>query len=863
MEYGLIGEKLGHSFSKDIHNLIGDYDYQLKEIPRDSLNQFMEEKDFKAINVTIPYKQDVIPYLDFIDDAAKAIGAVNTIVNKDGKLFGYNTDYYGMKSLFEKINLDICGKNVLILGTGGTCKTASALVKDLGAKSICIVSRHAGGLENGFPVISYDEALTKTETNVIVNTTPCGMFPKGDEKPISLEKFSNLEGVVDAIYNPNCTELILEAKNRGLKAEGGLFMLVMQAVKAAEFFFGKTVDNQKALEIFSTILGRKENIVLVGMPSCGKTTVGKLVAKMTQREFIDCDVELVKKENRQISEIFAHDGEEYFRNLETQVIKEVSQKTGCVISTGGGAVLREENIHSLKKNGRIYFINRPLQKLLPTSDRPTANSADKIKKLFEVRYPIYKACADEIIDANDYPDNVAKKIIKKAGLENDCKKLKNSQISEKNNLKKQDIAVFEGKSVVKGTIKAPPSKSLAHRMLICAALAEGESHVTNVDFSQDILATLDCIKQLGAKVQIFDDSVKISGTKNVVLDSKTCFDCRESGSTLRFFIPMGMNFSKPGEKITFTGSKVLMTRPLSIYENLCEKSGILFEKKQTENGGKLEISRKNLKKSVENDKKTCEFGLKPGIFEIPGDISSQFITGLLFVLPLLEGDSEIKLTGSVESRSYINLTIQAMRDFEVKVEWKDETTLFVKGNQKYIAKNVAVEGDYSNAAFLDVFNFIGGNVQVLGLNEDSLQGDKVYKTMFESLKNGCPVLNICDCPDLGPILFVVAAFHNGATFTGTKRLAIKESNRGKIMCEELAKFGVKSEYSENQIVIKKSKICEPKEMLLGYNDHRIVMALSTLLCVTGGKINDAHAVSKSYPGYFDDISSLGVKVERL
>lgn len=863
MEYGLIGEKLGHSFSKDIHNLIGDYDYQLKEIPRDSLNQFMEKKDFKAINVTIPYKQDVIPYLDFIDDAAKAIGAVNTIVNKDGKLFGYNTDYYGMKALLDKIGIEISGKNVLILGTGGTCKTALALVKDLGAKSIFIVSRHAGSLENGVPVISYDEALSKTETNVIVNTTPCGMFPKGDEKPISLENFTNLEGVVDAIYNPNSTELILEAKNRGLKAEGGLFMLVMQAVKAAEFFFGKTVDNQKALDIFSTILGRKENIVLVGMPSCGKTTVGKLIAKMTQREFIDCDVELVKKENRQISDIFAQDGEEYFRNLETQVIKEISQKTGCVISTGGGAVLKEENIHSLKKNGRIYFINRPLKNLLPTSDRPTANSADKIKKLFEVRYPIYKACADEIIDANDYPDNVAKKIIKKAGLENDCKNLKKAQNSSENDEKMQDIAVFEGKSVAKGAIKAPPSKSLAHRMLICAALAEGESHVTNVDFSQDILATLDCIKQLGAKVQIFDDSVKISGTKNIVLDSKTCFDCRESGSTLRFFIPMGMIFAKPGEKITFTGSKVLMTRPISIYENLCEKSGISFVKKQTENGGKLEISRKNIENSVKNDKKSCEFGLKPEIFEIPGDISSQFITGLLFVLPLLEGDSEIKLTGSVESRSYINLTIQAMRDFEVKVEWKDETTLFVKGNQKYIAKNVAVEGDYSNAAFLDVFNFIGGNVQVLGLNEKSLQGDKVYKTMFESLKNGCPVLNICDCPDLGPILFVAAAFHNGATFTGTKRLAIKESNRGKIMCEELAKFGVKSEYSENQIVIKKSKICEPKEMLLGYNDHRIVMALSTLLCVTGGKINDAHAVSKSYPGYFDDISSLGVKVELL
>ena len=725
------------------------------------------------------------------------------------------------------------------------------------------MSRHAGGLENGFPVISYDEALSKIETNIIVNTTPCGMFPKGDEKPVSLENFVNLEGVVDAIYNPNSTELILEAKNRGLKAEGGLFMLVMQAVKAAEFFFGKTVDNQKALEIFSTILGRKENIVLVGMPSCGKTTVGKLIAKMTQREFIDCDVEIVKKETRQISDIFAQDGEGYFRNLETQVIKEISQKTGCVISTGGGAVLRKENIHSLKKNGRIYFINRPLKKLLPTSDRPTANSADKIKKLFEVRYPLYKGCADEIIDANDYPDNIAKNIIKIAGLENDCKKSKNIQIFEKSEVKMQDIAVFEGKNTAKGSIKAPPSKSLAHRMLICAALAKGESIITNVDFSQDILATLDCIKQLGAKVQVFENSVKICGAENIVLDSKTCFDCRESGSTLRFFIPMGMIFAKPCEKITFTGSKVLMTRPLSIYENLCEKSGISFEKKMTENGGKLEISRKNNGNSAENDKNSCEFGLKSGVFEIPGDISSQFITGLLFVLPLLEGDREIKLIGSVESRSYINLTIQAMCDFDVKVEWKDDTTLFVKGSQKYLAKNVAVEGDYSNAAFLDVFNYIGGNVQVLGLNENSLQGDKVYKTMFENLKNGCPVLNICDCPDLGPILFVVAAFYNGATFTGTKRLAIKESNRGKIMCEELAKFGVESEYSENQIVIKKSKICEPKEMLLGYNDHRIVMALSTLLCVTGGKINDAHAVSKSYPGYFDDLSNLGVKVERL
>lgn len=836
MKYGLIGEHLGHSFSKDIHNMIGDYDYQLKEIAPQDLDAFMKARDFLGINVTIPYKQDVIPYLDEVDQAAQMIGAVNTIVNKNGKLYGYNTDFYGMKSLLEKMGLSVKGKNVLILGTGGTSKTARALVQSLGCASVAKVSRHpekedSEGTDpsssSACPVITYEEAVKEIDTNIIINTTPCGMFPKTDAQPISLDSFAKLEGVLDAIYNPNCSNLILDAKERGLRAEGGLYMLVGQAIKAAEFFFEKPVPADKADQIFNTILGRKENIVLIGMPASGKSTVGKQISRLLNRELIDSDAEIVKKEGRQISDIFASDGEAYFRNVESQVLAELSLKNGCVISTGGGAILNPLNVHNLKKNGRIYFINRPLQELLPTDDRPTANSAEKIKALFEKRFPLYQAAADSTVIGGIGPEKIARQIIADAGLEADID---------------NDLAIIKP-SKAQGKVSAPPSKSLAHRSLICAALAKGQSTVTNVDYSQDILATLDCIKALGAQVECQGDKVKITGFDRGQTPKEITFNCRESGSTLRFFIPMGILFAQKSE---FTGSKVLMTRPQSIYEDLCAKEGITFERQEN----KILIDTKG---------KT----LQAGTYELAGNISSQFITGLLFVLPLLEGDSIIKLLPPVESRPYINLTLQAMSDFGVKAEWADQNTLKIKGGQKYQAREIAVEGDYSNAAFLEVFNTLGGKVEVQGLYDHSLQGDKVYKQMFEQLVGGCPTLDISDCPDLGPVLFVVAASHNGATFNGTKRLAIKESDRGKIMCEELAKFGIQSSRSENQIVIKSGRLEAPKSLLKGYNDHRIVMALSSLLTVTGGKVDDAHAVKKSFPGYFELIKNLGIQVERV
>ena len=390
MEYGCIGEKLSHSFSKIIHNEICDYDYELYEIKKDELKTLLTERKFKAINVTIPYKQDVIPYLDSIDEFALKIGAVNTIVNKNGKLLGYNTDFSGMCCLIENSKIDLKNKKVLILGSGGTSKTAFAVASYLGAKEIYKVSRKS--TESS---ISYDDAYKlHNDAHIIINTTPVGMYPKIGESAIDISDFNKLEGVVDAVYNPLRTALVTSALKRGIKAVGGLYMLVAQAVFAAELFTDKAIDNGEIDRIYKKILLSKENIVLTGMPGCGKTTIGKALAKELNKEFIDIDDEIVKETGKPITEIFAEGGEELFRNIETQVIKRFSALQNCVISTGGGAILKEINIDSLKENGRIFYIDRPLEFLVTTDDRPLSSNREMLKKRFEERKDIYEATAD-------------------------------------------------------------------------------------------------------------------------------------------------------------------------------------------------------------------------------------------------------------------------------------------------------------------------------------------------------------------------------------------------------------------------------------------------------------------------------------
>ncbi|MBO5019221.1 MAG: shikimate dehydrogenase [Clostridia bacterium] len=406
MEYGLIGEKLGHSFSKVIHSEIADYNYELMEIPKNELESFMKNPQFKAINVTIPYKQDVIPFLDVIDEAAEKIGAVNTIVNKDGKLYGYNTDFLGLKALIERENIELKSKKVLILGSGGTSKTAFAVAEAMGAEEVYRVSRKGG---NG--LITYKEAESiHNDADVIINTTPCGMYPNNDGAAIDISGFEKLSGVVDVVYNPLNTELVLKARESGIKATGGLYMLVAQAVFAAEKFIDKSIDKSQIDRIYNKLFKAKQNIVLIGMPSSGKTTIGKMIADELSLEFFDSDEEIVKKEGRAIREIFETDGEKYFRELESKEISELSKKQSALISTGGGAILNKRNVDKLRQNGFIVFIDRPIELLVSTDDRPLSSNREQLIKRYNERYEIYCSSADFIVKNDCETQTVIKKI---------------------------------------------------------------------------------------------------------------------------------------------------------------------------------------------------------------------------------------------------------------------------------------------------------------------------------------------------------------------------------------------------------------------------------------------------------------------
>lgn len=397
------------------------------------------------------------------------------------------------------------------------------------------------------------------------------------------------------------------------------------------------------------------------------------------------------------------------------------------------------------------------------------------------------------------------------------------------------IATIEKNRAV-GKVVAPPSKSMGHRNLICAAFSQ-KSTVRGVDFSQDIKATLTCLEALGANVEIDGDTVTLGGLGINPIKEKSLY-CNESGSTLRFMIPICL---LEDYSLTLTGSQRLFERPNKIYEDICKSQNLMFE----QDGNSIKVKGK----------------LKSGDFVIPGNISSQFITGLMFVLPLLDGDSTITLTGKTESRSYISLTIKALSDFGIEVKQTKEDTYYIKGGQRYLNRDVKVEGDYSNAAFFSAFNYIGGEVEIEGLDETSLQGDKVYEKYFPLLAKEKARLDISDCPDLAPILFALSAAKHGGIFDGTKRLKIKESDRAEAMKEELSKFGINVKVEENRVEVEKGELITPKVLLHGHNDHRIVMALSVLCSLTGGSIDDAESVRKSFPDFFERLSQTGIKSE--
>ncbi len=412
MQYGCIGEHLTHSFSKEIHSQLKDYLYQLQEIPMGQLGAFMEKRDFKAINVTIPYKQDVIPYLKEIEPMAASIGAVNTIVNRGGDLYGYNTDFGGMADLIRRTGITLAGKKVLILGTGGTSKTAMAVAKHMGAASVYRVSRSA---KPG--VLTYEQVLAEhLDAQVLINTTPVGMFSRDSGMSIDPAAFPQLSGVIDAVYNPLRTEFVQKARSLGVPAAGGLYMLVRQAVLASEIFLDTKYPEEVTEQVYRKIKASKENIVLIGMPGSGKTTVGRQLAEEMGRPFWDTDVLVAEKTGKTPAEIIRNQGEKVFRDIETEVIQELSSQNGGIIATGGGAVLREKNVELLRRNGKIFFLDRPAEQLIPTQDRPLSSTKDAILERYRERYPIYKAAADVMIPNGETPEN-AVKLIKRSFLE--------------------------------------------------------------------------------------------------------------------------------------------------------------------------------------------------------------------------------------------------------------------------------------------------------------------------------------------------------------------------------------------------------------------------------------------------------------
>ena len=388
-----------------------------------------------------------------------------------------------------------------------------------------------------------------------------------------------------------------------------------------------------------------------------------------------------------------------------------------------------------------------------------------------------------------------------------------------------------------GIVAAPASKSMAHRLLICAGLCGGKSQISGVEMNEDVLATMDCLRALGVTCRAEGDRVTVEGADLCQAAPEQLLRCRESGSTLRFFIPLAL---LGGNMVSLTGTKKLLSRPLQVYADLCESQGLVF--RQTE------------------ELVQVQGRLKSGNFQVPGDISSQFITGLLLALPLLSTDSTISIAPPVESRGYIDLTLQAMAMFGVKATWQDEFTLMIPGNQTYQAADLTVEGDYSGAAFYGALNALGSDITVTGLLPDSLQSDKAYLEHFESLCQGKPTIHIADCPDLGPILFAVAAAKNGGIFTGTRRLKIKESDRAAAMAEELAAFGVQVTVLEDEVHVSSENFRCPDRICDGHNDHRIVMSLAVLMTLTGGQIRGATAVRKSFPDFFDRIRELGIEV---
>lgn len=404
MKCGLLGERLGHSYSKQIHACLADYEYELYGVPRETAAEMIKSGEFDGLNVTIPYKELAYSLCDELDEFAREAKSVNTVVHRNGKICGYNTDVFGFMTMVTRAGISFAGKNIVILGSGGTSKTACLASKKMNAKKITVVSRSGE--------VNYDNVYSLTDTEIIVNTTPVGMYPKNGESPIDLSRFPKLCGVVDVIYNPTKTALVFQAEALSVPWVSGLSMLAAQAWRACEIFTGKSLPSDLIDTAVQDVMRSTSNIVLIGMPGSGKSTIATLLAEKTGRRLVDTDEE-IRARFGSPADIINTRGEDEFRKIETEVVREFGRERGLIISTGGGVVVRDENLPLLSQNGRIYLIERDLEKLA-TSDRPL--SVD-VKKLFDARRASYLRFADVRVDNNASPEDASEQILKEFGFE--------------------------------------------------------------------------------------------------------------------------------------------------------------------------------------------------------------------------------------------------------------------------------------------------------------------------------------------------------------------------------------------------------------------------------------------------------------
>ena len=406
MKCGLLGGKLSHSYSPQIHKSLGAYSYELFEKTPDQLEEFLKQENFQGINVTIPYKKAVIPYCDILSDRAKQLGVVNTIVRRsDGTLVGHNTDYYGFESMLKRSGLDPANKKALVLGSGGASATVSAVLEESGS-NVVIISRNSKN--------NYQNIDQHNDAAIIVNATPVGMYPDNDSLPVDLNTFPCLEGVLDLVYNPARTQLLMQAQKRGLITQNGLWMLVAQAVESAEWFTGTKYDEKIIETIHSQLSSQMQNIVLIGMPGSGKSTIGQYLSKSLGRAFIDVDAEIAARAGLSIPEIFRIFGEDGFRKLETEALKEICKKSGIIIATGGGCITKDENYNILRQNSRIIWIQRDINRL-PTAGRPLSQTYS-LQEMYKIREPLYQHFADDAITNDSDVANTAKKILDLEGI---------------------------------------------------------------------------------------------------------------------------------------------------------------------------------------------------------------------------------------------------------------------------------------------------------------------------------------------------------------------------------------------------------------------------------------------------------------